>query len=286
VRRIRLGLPVSDLQKLLTAIDEEFPMLEYLYLVPPSPRDTESELMLPTTFQAPRLRHLMLGLFSFPIRSPLLTTEAGLVTLTLEAIPQLAYFNPNDLLRQLSLMHQLQSLTTDFDFLIAEDAVDPHPLIMTRVTLPNLRSFAFQGESAYLEALLPQITTPLLKKLHIWLYNQRTLSVPHLLQFIVTTENLAGRLSSVVLRFTDWGAWVVLYPNMGPSMYSLCLQIHGGYLDWQVAFAAHVLDVLRPVLSEAVQLTLEYQDITLPNGWHNQTDRSQWRKLLDALGNL
>jgi len=71
--------------------------------------------------------------------------------------------------RQLSLMHQLQSLTMDFDFLIPEDGVDPHPLIMTRVTLLNLRSFAFQGESAYLEALLPQTTTPPLKRLHIGL---------------------------------------------------------------------------------------------------------------------
>jgi len=72
---------------------------------------------------------------------------------------------------------------------------------MTHVTLPNLRSFAFQGQSAYLEALLAHVTTPLLEKLYICVFGLRALSAPHLLQFIVSTEKFTGWLSSAVLRF-------------------------------------------------------------------------------------
>jgi hypothetical protein len=58
VRHLRLNLPVQNLQKLVMAIDEEFPILEYLIVSPPTKDSTV--LMLPETLQAPHLRHLML----------------------------------------------------------------------------------------------------------------------------------------------------------------------------------------------------------------------------------
>jgi len=60
-----------------------------------------------------------------------------------------------------------------------------HTPITTHITLPNLRWFGSTGTTAYLEALLPQMTTPLLEKLQIRFFNELTLSVPHL-QFITT----------------------------------------------------------------------------------------------------
>src|SRR5258708_10402245 len=69
VRHLRLFYPFRDLRKLVVAIDEEFPILEYLDL---QPWDVESTaLMLPDTLQAPRLRHLLLRGFACPIRSRL-----------------------------------------------------------------------------------------------------------------------------------------------------------------------------------------------------------------------
>ncbi|KAH9961757.1 hypothetical protein BC827DRAFT_1201694 [Russula dissimulans] len=117
VRRIRLGVSASYLKRFISAIDEEFPMLEYLWIMPMDMDDwNTNEWILPTTFQAPRLRHLILSDFALPIRSPLLTTEAGLVTLTLQSIDQSSYFSPNDLLQQLSLMHHLQSFAIDVPY--------------------------------------------------------------------------------------------------------------------------------------------------------------------------
>ena len=43
VRRIRLEMPFFDLQKLIPAIDEEFPILEYFYIAPPTKHDTQAQ---------------------------------------------------------------------------------------------------------------------------------------------------------------------------------------------------------------------------------------------------
>ncbi len=58
VRHIYLCLPSSNLQKLVLAIDGEFPALEYLYIK--SLDNDDSSLILPETFNAPRLRHFAL----------------------------------------------------------------------------------------------------------------------------------------------------------------------------------------------------------------------------------
>ena len=98
VRRVRLQMPwisAPNLQKLVMAIDEEYPVLEYLILESPK----KAALMLPETLQAPHLRHLVLTGFTLPTGSRLLTTAVSLVTLALVMNLPSAYFQPNILLR-------------------------------------------------------------------------------------------------------------------------------------------------------------------------------------------
>ena len=171
VRRIRLQLPPSNLQRLVSAIDGEFPMLEYFYFA--SRRDTS--LIFPETFRAPHLRHLITMNTAFPIGSPLLMTRVGLVTLSLQLVHPSAYFPPNDLLDLLSHTPQLETLRVSFSSTIPSCDVKRQLLltpITTDVILPNLRWFGFGGVSAYLEALLPQITGPLLEKFQILFIDQ------------------------------------------------------------------------------------------------------------------
>jgi len=82
---------------------------------------------------------------------------------------------------------------------------------------------------------------------------------------------------------------VVLYPDVGGRTYSLWLCIQDPYLGRQGAFAAHVLNVLRPVLSKVVHLTLEYREgvsaIEFGQRDH-QPDRTDWRKILWAFVNV
>ena len=65
VRHLRLAFPVENLRKLAMAINEEFPILEYLIVYPRAKDGTV--LMLPKTLQAPHLRHLALKGFACPI---------------------------------------------------------------------------------------------------------------------------------------------------------------------------------------------------------------------------
>ncbi|KAF8469437.1 hypothetical protein DFH94DRAFT_224513 [Russula ochroleuca] len=168
------------------AIDEEYPVLEYLIMAQSS-EDHSTALVLPETFQAPHLRHLMLLGFALPIRSRLLATVVGLITLSLYMDPS-TYFQPSTLLQWISLMPQLEMLliASLFPVPLHRDVETQlmHTSITTYFTLPNLRWFAFQGGSAYLEAVVSRITTPLLEKFSIEFFKQITFSVPRLAQFM------------------------------------------------------------------------------------------------------
>ena len=175
VRRIRLLKHIPILEKLIMSLDGEFPILEFLliehqrYHRPVVEKITN--LNLPETFRAPNLRQLVLKNFSISIQSPLLTTMWNLITLLLHKIPSCAYFYPNTLLRWLSLMPQLEILSISFNCYKPSRDVERQLLrtpIMTRVTLPNLRWLGFRGTSAYLEALLPWVTIPLLEKIQVY----------------------------------------------------------------------------------------------------------------------
>ena len=92
VCRIRFIIPVLKLQRFITAIDKEYPILENLILV--DPREEKSTvLILPETPQTPHLRHVAIRC-SIPIRFQLLTTAVGLVTLNLALFHPSTYLNP------------------------------------------------------------------------------------------------------------------------------------------------------------------------------------------------
>jgi len=287
VRHIRLQMPVLNLQKVLVALDKKFHILESLYIRPPV-KQTMS-LTLPKSFRAPQLRHLKLSNFPFPIGSPLLTSAIGLVTLSIDDTSPFVYYHPNDLFRQLSQMPQLESLGIAFHYPSPNWEVERALLrwpVTTHVTLPNLRWFRFKGASAYLEALLPCMTVPLLVKLQIMFLNQLTFHLPHLLQFLKTTENLS--FSSATLIFGEEWFSAMVYPNTEAKMYALYMDIACPGIDWQVVSTAQIFSVLRSAFSAIESLTLEYRWYGLSSQWRNQdqADRTQWRNLLRSFSNV
>ena len=288
VCRIRLWVPIPVFQKLITAIDDEFPKLEYLYIRPA--RNDEIGLILPQTFQAPHLRHLVLFNFAFPIESPLLMTAVGLVTLSLQRIPRSAYFHPNDLLQQLSLMPQLEVLGIDFRSPVPNHDVEMQLLgtpIITHVTHPNLRWFGFYGVSTYLEALLARMTTPFLEKFQIEFPNQPTFSVPHLPEFLSTAKNLKfSSAANVRMGFSTWGVWLSVYPHAGAKMYSLDMTLKCGHLDGQVASATQLFKPLGAVFSPLENLTLDYWRHSMSSEWNNEAGPTQWRELFRSFSNV
>ncbi|KAI9510341.1 hypothetical protein F5148DRAFT_599245 [Russula earlei] len=285
VRRIRLEMSISNLQKLIVAIEDDFPVLEFLYVGPPSRQDTS--LTLSKSLRAPHLRHLILRNFAFPTGSPLLATPGALVTLSLQCIHPPTSFRSNELLQRLSLMPQLETLGIQFHSYYTSSHVERDLLdvpITTHATLPNLRWFGFGGASAYLEALLPRITLPLLEKLQLNFPHEPTFSVSNLLQFMSTARNL--RLNSIKFNFDDSGIEVTAYPHEGAKMYSFLMDIGCRYLELQVFSLAQIFDDLSPAFSTVEHLTLTYTQNDPSPEDYTEAEPSQWRKLLGSFRNL
>jgi hypothetical protein len=284
VCRISLWMPVSSLQKVITAIHDEFPILEILDIAPQTKHDTR--LTLPSTFEAPHLRYLMLDHLTSPIGSRLLATATGLVRLFLRWIHPSTYPHPNHLLQPLSLLPQLERLEIGFSSPVPNRDLERQLLntpIITYATLPNLHFFVFWGVSAYLEALLPHMATPGLETFSIHFFNQLTFSVPQLLQFMTTTENL--RFSSAEFIFHHRAISVMLSP-VGATPIHSTVEVLCGFLDWQVSSMTQIFNILSPSLSTVVDLTLVHEERTLSSEGHNQADRTQWRELLGSFKNV
>ena len=284
VRHLRLSFPVQNLRKLVLAIDEEFPILEYL-IVGPTMEDG-TDLKLSETFQAPNLHHLKLGGFACPIRPRLHPTATGLVTLYLIINHPSAYFQPNVLLQWISFMPHLETLAILFTFPVPNRDVKrqiTHTPNTAHITLPSLRLFWFRGVSAYLEAVICRLTTPLLEDLQIQFFEELTLSVPCLPQFMNTTENL--RFDRATLDFTDEQIKLVMY-SRGAKMRFFVVSVDCWHLDWQVSSVAQICNLLSQVFSPLEHLALRHKVHVRSSEDHEDVDRIEWRNLLWSFNNV
>jgi hypothetical protein len=251
---------------------DHFPILEYVYIAPHVKHETR--LMLPRTFQAPRLRHLILQSFAYriPMGSLLLATPAGLVTLSLQNSLPSNDFHPSDLLPWLALMPQLETLGISFSFPVLDRDIESgllHSPTLTPLTLPNLRWFEFRGFSAYLEALLPRLIAPLLQRLKIPFSFQYNYTVPHLLQVMSTAENL--KFSSARVLFELEAVVVTALPRKGDWLNDASkLVVRCEYLGLQVKYTARLFNALHQVFSPVEHLALDH------DGHFSQWDVSQW----------
>lgn len=284
IRRIRLRLPVSNLRKLITAMDRTFPMLEYLYIGPPTEHNTS--LDFPRNLQAPLLRNLLLKFFAFPIGTPLLTTAMDIVTLSLNSIPPSAFFHPNDLLQRLSLMRRLEILGISFQP-PAPNRDSELPLsdipFITSVTLPNLRWFGFQGTSNYLEGLLSLMDTPHLEKLQITFFNEITFVVPYLLRHM-STERF--KFNYARCCFYEEGVAVWIFPDEESRTYAFCMHIICDHFDHQLSSAAQIFHVLSPLYFGVQHLIIHYREHNLSSMGSDEARRTRWRELLMSFNNV
>ena len=283
VRRVRFGNAV--MHKLFVDIDEEYPILEHLYITR-ADKDNSTILRFPETLQAPHLRYLSLGGFAFPIGSRLLTTAVGLVTLHLVMVHPSTYFHPSTLIQWISLMPHLETLKIYFKSSIPNRDVErqlTHAPNIAPITLPNLHFISFRGVSSYLEELVHRITTPRLGKLRINFFHQLSFSVPHLLEFIDAAENL--RFGSAVLIFSDKFVEAgALHPG-DAGMFPLLIRVICRHLDWQVSSATQFFKSSQ-MFSSVERLVFRYEVHSESSEEHNEVDRTEWRKLLRPFSNV
>jgi hypothetical protein len=285
VRRVHLRMSIRSLRKLIGAIDEEYPILEYLIV---HPKDFGLISVLPETLQAPRLRHLVLGGIMIPIESRLLRTAVSLVTLYLAVIDPTAYFCPFNLLLWLSSMPRLETLVIFFLYPVSNEEVErlfAHKRIIAPRTLTNLHRFTFQGYSTYLEGLLHHIITPRLKRLRIILPDPVTLSVPLLQQFIDAAETL--RFDRAKIKFSNGRVYVKAYPRGEAEIPALSINancmLFEPVFDRQVSFAAQLSNSLSQTFSAVEHLTLERDRRSEEL---NDVLRIEWRNILCSFRNV
>ena len=197
----------------------------------------------------------------------------------------------NELLRLLSLLPQLETLDITREHYCP---LPPHDVetqlldapIITQVTLPHLCVFAFGGDAAYLEELLPGITAPLLERLEIWFFHNFSFSVPHLLQFMGAIENL--RFGSTKFQFNRDTVCVEVHPHQGETIFnfSFKLLVFHKYFDWQVDSAAEIFHSLRTMFSTTEHLALEIQ--WCQRSWVRTIipSHTRWRELLRPFNNV
>ena len=288
VRRIRLRLPVPIMQRLITVIEGEYPILEYLIMETPYENESE-DLILTETVQAPHLRHVALKGFAIPIghRLHIPVTAVGLVTLSLFMKHPSAYLRPNTLLQWISLLPQLDTLVFWFLFPVSNRDVERQLMstpITTHVILPNLLKLTFGAASAYMEAFVRHITTPRLEKLDIGFSNQLTFSIPCLLHFMNTSENL--RFNRARFRFYGKRVFIKMYPHEEAKTHTLSIAVDCLHLDWQVSSVAQISNALSQKFSAVEYLTFQHKAHNLSSEEHNKVDSTEWRKLLGSFSNV
>ena len=290
VRRIRLRMHVVDLRKLIVALSEEYPILEYLIMGPLT--EERPILRLRNTFQAPHLRHLLLiGFQVIPtIGLSFLMTTVDLVVLSLVVSHPSTYFQPTILRQWLSLMPQLESLLIEIPLVIPNRDAE---IQLTRtaavppITLPNLRRFVFLGAGTYLETVVRGITAPQLKELGINLFKELTVSVPHILQFVNTAESL--QFSHAEFKFLEEIVTVELYLHEDADIYPLTIAVDCWSLDLQVSSVAHIFNSLGQGLPAVEHLALERVVASWSSDEDDDSDAddpTEWHNLLRSFSNV
>ena len=184
-------------------------------------------------------------------------------------------------------MPQLEVLVVMFIFPIVNSDVERQLMrtpITTHVTLPNLLSLALGGASAYVEAVVRHVNSPRLENLEINFPNQLTFSIPCLLQFMNTTENL--RFSRAEFLFFGKRVDVEVYPHEEAKTFSLSIVVDCHHLDWQVSSVAQIFNALSQKFSAVEHLTFNHGVHSRSSEEHNEVDRAEWRKLLGSFRNV
>jgi len=278
VRRASLQVPSPCFGIFLAKLCDLYPILEHLSLS--STTEEEANIVIPSTFRAPNLRHIALHGMGLPSGWSSFPSTATLVTLTLTRIPASYYFHPGHLITQLRGLLYLEELSIGFAVPIPlpSTEVELLPTPMSPVTLPTLKRLMFQGVAVYLENLVAQINAPLLERLIVTLFFELVFTLVALPQFIHKTGRL--RCLSAKVLFKREGFTIVTNDGESLSSGGLTININCEHLDWQIDAAMQCCRALERFLSAVEELTLDLDKDGMPSDWDNSLDSILWHGLL------
>jgi hypothetical protein len=176
------------MKRLCTMMQDTFPSLTSLGLELHG--RTGAAPALPEAFlgaSALHLEYIFLTHIAYPALPKLVSSATRLVFLSLGQIPHDGYISPEVMADCLAASSSLQRVIIKFQSPRSRPRYgNPPPL--TRVVLPALTRFEFQGVGEYLEGLVSRIDAPLLNSLRITFLTDITFGIPQLCDFIVRSE--------------------------------------------------------------------------------------------------
>jgi len=193
VRAIAIFSIPNSLMKKFAAMKKPFPELTYVRL-----ESLDGNVpILPDSFlggSAPRLRTLDLCGIPFPTMRKLFLSSRNLNFLYLQSIPHSGYISPEEMVTCLSALTGLQFFGLGFQSPRVGGGTRPVPPL-TRIVLPALSIFRFNGNDEYLEDIVSLIDTPLLDDFEVRVFKQLIFDNPPLRHFI-EASSVAQKQSS------------------------------------------------------------------------------------------
>jgi hypothetical protein len=299
VCRINLHLPSSSLRKVFKYMNGSFPVLETLQLYCSSLQNEDAKL--PSTFEAPKLRHIQLSDFRLvPQATPPLSASAGmfspsLVSFSLGEVMPSQYQSVAHFVECLSVMPQLKNLKMGYLFPVE---VDETIQKASTLRLGNLEELQFHGFSPYFEALAARITAPSLKKLTLTFTDNLDVRLPNLSDLIRGATDLSESCKFARVRFKE-NTSIVMDQNelwTGRGAFELMFSLHPTITSFvrQLEAAIHVCGEL-PLASGVTSLLIEYARANKwsspPQYWSRSSqeagiDRKLWHRLLGPFENI
>ena len=278
-----LDFPSWQLEDVLEAMHQPFPLLSVLGLGHYHEDEDEIESVIPDSFlggSAPHIQTLYLDHIPFPGLPKLLLSATHLVNLSLRRIPHSVYFPPEVLVDCLSVLTRLEILNFDFESPRSRvDQISPLVPPPTRTLVPVLTELWFRGLDKYLEDLVARIDAPLLDKLEIFFLHEPILDNSQLTKFIGRTPKLKARNEARLVIF-DREVWVALQLPQTPTR-SLKLGISYKHSDLQLLPLAQVCSLSFP---EGFIPAVEHLNIIWDEGYGPQDsdviENNQWLALL------
>ena len=249
VQVLKLNVPYSLSKKMATVTQKPFLALTHLQLE--SKKDSPMPA-LPRTFLGgctPRLQKIYLNGIPFPAAPTLLLSARDLVDVDLRDIPNNGYISPEAMITSLAVLPKLKYLTFGFrwgTFYLIRTLL---PRI-TRVVLPALRHFHFDGPFEYLEDLISRIDAPQLDRLEICYLDMGVdFHLPQLCEFIERSEKLKQSQST--------HADLIITPRTSTAPRTAIIKVKGQFIlsTWDEGIS-QALSQISGMLSDVDRLSI------------------------------
>ena len=258
-----------------------FPALTRLDLVS-NHRRYHPTLIFPEAFlggSAPQLRSLTLSNIVFPKLPKILLSATRLVRLSLLQLrlPVARHHaSPEMMVTYLAALPTLEEISVGFRWQDPEFRPDPiNPPHRTRVILPALTHFHFNGASEYLEDFVSRIDTPLLDDLNIVFFQHHILHIQQLYGLISRSESFK-RLKKAYICFYSFDTYTMIAPR---SSIRFLLGIRGHGSTWEIESMAQICEDFSPLFSRVKWLGI-LGNLLFPSALSgDDTECAHWLKL-------